>query len=69
MHSTRVWTIAANMSAGALQLLVTEILGTQPGVNAGAWASVDGLGGAQPPQWMVRLSEQLTARGIQHALY
>ena len=69
MHATRVWTIVANMPAGALQLLATEALGSDPGVTDGVWASVDGLGGNHPPQWMVRLSEQLAARGIKHALY
>ena len=69
MHATRVWTIEANMSAGALQLLAAEALGYQPGVTAGAWASVSGLGGNQPPKWMIELSKQLAARGIKHALY
>ncbi|PZM92220.1 MAG: hypothetical protein DIU79_12040 [Actinobacteria bacterium] len=69
MHSTRVWTIAANMPAYTLQLLASEVLGTQPGVTDGVWASVDGLGGNQPPRWMIELSKQLAARGIQHALY
>lgn len=69
MHHTRVWTIEAQMPAATLQLLVTEILGYQPGVTAGAWASVSGLGGNQPPQWMLELRERLAARGIQHELY
>jgi len=69
MHAPRVWTIEANMPAFTLRLLATEALGYQPGVTAGAWASVSGLGGNQPPQWMTELSKQLAARGIQHSLY
>ena len=69
MHSQRTWTLIANMPAATLQLLATEALGTQPGVTAGAWASVSGLGGTQPPAWMLELSEQLAARGVKHDLY
>lgn len=70
MHSTRVWTIEAQMPAFTLQLMATEILGYQPGVTAGAWASVSGLGDTKrPPEWMLELRERLAARGIQHSLY
>lgn len=69
MHHSRVWTLAANMPAGTLKFLATEALGFDPGVTDGVWASVDGLGGNHPPEWMQKLSEQLAARGIKHALY
>src|SRR5690606_39383814 len=70
MHHTRVWTIEAQMPAATLQLLATEALGYQPGVTAGAWASVSRLGDTKrPPERMCELRERLAARGIQHSLY
>lgn len=69
MHSQRTWTLIANLTAGALKLKATEALGFDPGVDDGVWSAVSGLGGAQPPSWMVRLSEQLAKEDIAHKLY
>jgi len=66
----RTWTLAADLSPAALQLMAAEALGYQPGVTDGAWSAVSGLGDAdQPPEWMQRLSDQLKRDGIEHQLY
>jgi len=65
----RTWTLYADLSPAALQLMAAEALGYQPGVTAGAWASVSGLGDAdEPPAWMRRLRDQLARDGIAHDL-
>jgi len=69
MHSYRTWTLSADLSPAALQLMAAAALGYQPGVTDGAWASVSGLGDEQPPAWMLRLRDRLAAEGIAHELY
>src|SRR5690606_41988766 len=54
----RPWTLTADLSAADLQLRASRVLGFVPPVTDGIWASIHGMG-CQPPQWMVRPSEQL----------
>jgi len=64
------WTLAANLTAGALQLRAGKVLGVIPGVTDGVWSAVAGVGDAeQPPEWMQKLSEQLERDDIEHLIY
>ena len=68
MYRTRLWTLYADLSPAALQLMAAQAGAPYPSVTDGAWASVSGLGDEQPPEWMIRLRDRLAAEGIAHDL-
>jgi len=69
MYRTRLWTLYADLSPAALQLMAAQAGAPYPSVTAGAWSSVSGLGDPdQAPAWMIRLRDRLAAEGIAHDL-
>jgi len=69
MDRYRVWTLTADLPAADLRHRASKVLGFIPPVTAGAWASVNGLGGNRPPEWMQQLSNQLEQDDIEHQIY
>ncbi len=61
----RTWTLEADVSAGRLQLDAAEILGYQPGVTCGRYASVSAMGDKRTaPDWMRQLATEYRGMGI-----
>jgi hypothetical protein len=56
----RTQIVAADITAGALQTIAAEVLGFQPGVTDGRWASVD-----LAPADAQRVAAELRQRGYQ----
>jgi hypothetical protein len=58
MTTMNTQTVSADITAGGLQVIATEVLGYEPGVTAGRWASVD-----LTPTDASRVAAELRQRG------